>query len=495
MLIGNKKDENFASASIIVAVAEIIITSSGYISNTYANFHRTTHLTHRNVSHQIEYYGTETRMLCLETAEDYTHFRPQALATHPALSLLALNGPLGIAVSRIAATPTGNSSSESTRQIHHRQRLDQMLVLRHVTADYSVAAINSLKFAPSRADLKLASAMGSGLTLWDVSGHTNVPLLARLSVRNDHGSVSCISWMKSSNEILAAAKNQVTMFDVRSVGAGCSPVLYFNSGGNSPLCYVDCNDQNQVGTMDQSGYARIYDLRYGSYTSGSSSMSSSKLLATFMAHEGRGVGISPFTANDNIKEPAWITWGCNRQGEGCAKLWLDHGNSGSISKPPSIEREMYWYEGDITQSPFNRKGKSEASNVTESETRQSQSGRIKLNTRFGEPSTSCVRLCPAGVVTVRNDSISSFTATLWSIENGSATSVVQQKINMAEDLSSICGHTLDDVGHLLGAEVVAGPSYDGNNGSSTRDVHLCCLSSNGYVSTYRYEEYNILSEF
>ena len=497
----------------------------------------------------------------MKTVSDHSSFHPRSLATHPTLNYLALSGPLGIHVSKLV--PNKPSSSGGIR-------LEQVLTIRHVNS----AASNPknqccLKFSP-QSDLKLASAIGSGVTLWDVGSSVSVPLLARLSLppigssaashnnvplvgtnqnfmmgNSNHrrfpsdvmstgdnyslgslsvsvpntsvnadqkgnstpsrfyygkpddasasNGISSLSWMKSGTELLVARENEIFMYDVRSMKSSSKPSMHFLSDDNDckknvPFSCVECNDQGLIGTIDRNGVVRLYDSRRAS---GRSSVSS--CFSSFQAHDGFGAGISSYnfeisknlTKSSPNESSGWITWGYDAiSAKGCVKTWV--GRDSLNNEEGAIDSNLYWYEGSLTDSNV----------VGEVELRSEHRGISDFLKRkeFGESSICCVRTCPFSSLVLTVDLLTmkdknyqnQFNTTVWELDNEENKQLGSFVVDMTSELSKIVGHKIDNVGPLIASEIVTCPLLEiRDEGFSENNLFLCCLSSSGYLTTYR----------
>ena len=231
--------------------------------------------------------------------------------------------------------------------------------------------------------LYLAAARGSGVLIWDASGHSTNPLLGRLLindlVNNDStnnssryyggignsGSknslsetfITSMSWMPSSsisnfnNPLLATTtSSSLSMWDLRCPHTSglFQPSLRFANNINhqltsmsvgikrAPIVQVACSSCSvECATIDASGVVRIYDLR---------KTEKGGPVTSFIAHEA-GVGIhhmerkitttSSTCNNDNgtiTTSSAWVTWGLDSpMSSATVKVWGTPNSSNEVS--------------------------------------------------------------------------------------------------------------------------------------------------------------------
>jgi hypothetical protein len=227
-----------------------------------------------------------------------------------------------------------------------------LLVFSHATNSSSASnSITSLEFQPSNqkasllsspspvGSLVLAAARGSGVLLWDASGHSSNPLLGRLLVDPVHDAattiaggvpshhITSIDWKMSpasacgSEPLLATTTaSTLCLWDLRALatGGGLKPSLRFGNSRRSPgealapLLQAACSSiSDECATIDASGVVCVYDIRMTER--GRSSVGSP--VGAFVAHEA-GVGIEhlPLEPDSGFSgssrgHSAWVTWG------------------------------------------------------------------------------------------------------------------------------------------------------------------------------------------
>ena len=513
----------------------------------------------------------------VNTASDFTSFGPRALATHPSLNYVALSGPLGISVSKLVSNKSPCAGGSIS--------LEKVLTIRHANSAASDPQIPCfLKFSPT-SDLKLASAIGSGITLWDVNSSVSVPLLARLTlppgnsssacgnktipnvggnqanniignshhkrlpsdvlsavgnnsvlgdsslqmipssqhslasysisatntpIRSDHGvsnsparfnseriersynptGVSCLSWMATGTEVLVTRGSEIFMYDVRCMKSANKPIMQFFSdeSGNAsanPFSCVESNENCLVGAIDNVGIVRIFDSRRFSRQSPSQSC-----LTSFQAHDGFGAGIAPYKSGKGIGNATsnetchWITWGYDTfSTEGSVKIWESQGVI--RNERNSIDPNLYWYEGSLVDETCDFIAKSDHSGDHD----------VFKSKEFAIPSICCARTCPSPlasmVITVEsvssNDNSNRYclNANMWDFDE-KQTDLGSFFIDIETDLSCIVGHKITNIGTVIASEVVTCNSFETGVPLTESNLALCCLSSSGYLLTYRY---------
>jgi hypothetical protein len=246
-------------------------------------------------------------------------------------SLGAFAGPRGVALFRMSHPHT------------------PLLVFSHATNSLSANnSITSMEFQPSHnrslslsstspvGSLFLAAARGSGVLIWDASGHSSNPLLGRVLVDPVHDAgtttsagglqthqITSIDWKISpasafgSEPLLATTTaSTLSLWDLRalSTGGGLKPSLRFGNSRRSPgvacapLLQAACSStSDECATIDASGVVCIYDVRITER--GRSSIGSP--VGAFVAHDA-GIGIEHLPAEfveSSHGHSAWVTWG------------------------------------------------------------------------------------------------------------------------------------------------------------------------------------------
>ncbi len=381
----------------------------------------------------------------LRSVAKYNAFHPQALACSndilttsykdhlessldfggPA-SLGAIAGPRGVALFRLS-----------------RPHIP-LLIFNHAT-DYSSSgrnnrktlnSISSLSFQPTNGNSKstnsnallLAAARGSGVLIWDASGHSPNPLLGRLlndttnettfasgvgGRRDLETRITSMSWMSHSNRntssnsplLATTTASSLSMWDLRcNLSSGMfQPSMRFGSSRNSnvaatssstsaaPLVQVACSCcSEECATIDVSGVVRTYDLRK---TDGGGRSSVGYPLSVFMAHEA-GVGIDHLPrSRDGRVDSAWVTWGLETpMPSAVVKIWGSTKSSGyhddsSGAEVTPDEKEDYWFMGDESQKTPS----------TSNNNASTTSSDYQLIAQYARSKMCCARVCAAPV--------------------------------------------------------------------------------------------------
>ena len=311
-----------------------------------------------------------------------------------------------------------------------------LLILSHKTnVSASGLSISSLAFQPTAisnnngssggpSSMFLAAARGSGVLVWDASGHTTSPMMGRLSVdvSTSNGSspaasqslggiddsrITSIAWKPSSSAPLLAAttKSALSLWDLRTepqMGSNSTnifkPSLRFGSTRKSsfvastpPLVQVACSTNSDCcATMDASGTVRIYDLRMTERSR--SSMGAA--LSVFAAFDSAGIGISYFgdttkhgKADISTTSAAWLTWGIDASSPSAVvKIW-----STQAKKQKEHERipsDDYWYMDGNSAGERSPRTSFKAASV------ESQND-YSLISQCTRPNLACARVCTA----------------------------------------------------------------------------------------------------
>jgi hypothetical protein len=306
--------------------------------------------------HQQQHQQQNAPQSRLRSVAKYNAFHPQALACSNEISAIA--GPRGIALFRLSSPhipllifshATNYSSFSGKKNNQSRNSISSLAFqpthgggggggdFTNNSNGYSVPVNNNAN------TLYLAAARGSGVLIWDASGHSQNPLLGRLLLNDLNDStigstgggnrrdsdtlITSMSWMLSSGSrnntplLATTTASSLSMWDLRCHGSSqFQPSLRFCSSRNAniakvaaPIVQVTCSTcSEECATIDASGIVRTYDLRKTGEGGGRSS--TGYPLAVFMAHEA-GVGIQHMERYDNggNKGSAWVTWGLETQ--------------------------------------------------------------------------------------------------------------------------------------------------------------------------------------
>lgn len=319
-------------------------------------------------------------------------------------SLGAVSGPKGVALFRLS-----------------RPHIP-LLILSHATN--STSTLSELTFQPKMdfnmpQSLYLAGIRGSGVLIWDASGHSHIPLVGRLGSEQlasagngpETNRITSIAWKSSSRYatstaplLATATTNALSLWDLRVAPSGSTstfatsfkPTLRFGAskktslsnttnGPTPTLVQVACSsDNDECATIDTSGIVRVYDIRMterGRVPSSSSSANFGAEVSIFGAHETTGIGISYFKespkSDSDTPSSSWLTWGLDSpQASAIAKLW-SLSDDDSSNPQSNMESDEYWY---MPHSP--------------------SSGKVdqyQLRAQLVRPNLACARVCPSPV--------------------------------------------------------------------------------------------------
>lgn len=287
----------------------------------------------------------------LRSVAKYQAFFPRALACSSILSsyddrgvssswkgndttpscLGAIAGPQGVALFRLSSPHV------------------PLLILSHATNVASLNSIASLAFEPkdtSKAvtnSLYLAATRGSGVLIWDASGHSPNPLVGRVGMDQALASgveladarLTSMCWkvstLSTSPLLATTSASTICLWDFRT--PYFKPTAQFSTTRKTtgppttamaPLVQVACanGDSEEIATIDSAGIVQIYDVRKNDRLRGGSPLS------TFAAHETAGVGISYFGTKssspdeDGGSHSRWLTWGLDEpMSSAVVKIW------------------------------------------------------------------------------------------------------------------------------------------------------------------------------
>jgi hypothetical protein len=199
-----------------------------------------------------------------------------------------------------------------------------LLILSHAANTASSNSISSLAFEPkqSTADsLYLAATRGSGVLIWDASGHSPNPLIGRVSVDQQPATIATgiedtrlksMAWKPStSSSILATVSaSSLCVWDLRTPRKPSTMFGPVRKTSISPLVQVACSSNEEVAAIDIAGIVRIYDIRMNTTSRNQTTLSS------FAAHETAGVGIASFGPS------RWLSWGLDApMASAVIKIW------------------------------------------------------------------------------------------------------------------------------------------------------------------------------
>ena len=385
----------------------------------------------RSVAKYNEFYPQALTCSKNVVATPYGDHTDSSQGFSEADSLGAIAGPRGVALFRLS-----------------RPHIP-LLIFSHATnyssparnSRKSLNSISSLAFQPANGNssstisntLYLAAARGSGVLIWDASGHSPNPLLGRLlnDMTNDTTIVSSVggrrdletritsmSWMPNSNKnsrrnsplLATTTASSLSMWDLRcNMTSGLfQPSLRFGSARNAnvaatssstpaaPLVQVACSScSEECATLDVSGIVRTYDLRK---TDGGGRSPVGYPLSVFMAHEA-GVGIDHIArSRDGEAESAWVTWGLETtMSSAMVKVWgipksSVHHDDSSDPVPAVDDKDDYWFMGEESQKTLSTKGGGHVNHKL-----STASSDYQVVAQYTRSNMCCARVCAAPV--------------------------------------------------------------------------------------------------
>jgi hypothetical protein len=470
--------------------------------------------------------------------------------------------------SQVASSTTLSSSSSSSSWHHHSTTPPDTVVLPSVSASHHIATttttttansstaytttttpstgITSLAFSPIAhsvqppSSLYLASARGSGILVWDVSGHSMHPLQGRLggmmsTARTIASTMTSMTWMTPPGSggdgggatpyggwIAATTSSTAGIWDLRqpiqSTDSHMSfrPCLRFAdaSSGNqhdyAPYRQIACHnhtnhnpntatiDLNQphhatgydCAILDATGMVRIYDIRVSTHRSSSAGTArhavGDRPVDQFEACHHTGVGLTYIPlyhqgSTSRRVQDGWMTWG------------FDAPNTDAVVK--------VWMKNNTTS-------------FGETQQQQQHNG-FRLVGKCTSRNLACARVCPSPIenslVTVSfhipkgSSAPTGWRADVWKLQfrdnitdlnddatgtdYGSSDNTILERIvtfqgpgdtDASEGLQSVLGgHELKS----LRASELAFSSFGGKS-SDEYSLMLCCLTENGFVTTH-----------
>jgi hypothetical protein len=329
----------------------------------------------------------------LRSVARYQAFHPQALACSDILTS-SLNEEETAASS--SATTTRSASKDpgpsSLGAVAGAQgvalfRLSRphipLLILSHATNTHSNSqrSVSSMAFQPTLTSstpsapqsLYLAATRGSGVLIWDASGHSPNPLVGRLGMDQVNGQygtptdyedarIVSVAWKPSTMTPLlgTATSTSLSLWDLRSSAANTvfKPNLRFGTARRVLETHVPLvqtafsSESNECATMDSSGVVRVYDIRMADRAR--SYMGSP--VSTFAAHDTAGVGIAYFpgssrgsssATNKDSTNSRWLTWGLDSPFSWTvAKVWSKDENKQTLNTSTNSDVDEYWTMSD-----------------------------------------------------------------------------------------------------------------------------------------------------
>ncbi|CAB9515260.1 GATOR complex protein WDR59 [Seminavis robusta] len=433
---------------------------------------------------------------------------------------------------------------------------EPLMMLNHATSNRHHASaggrpVSSLAFQPdASSSLYLAAARGSGVLLWDVSGHSLSPLLGRLAMDSEPDCVTTSLCWKLSQErdgiplLATTTPSSACIWDLRSPLASKKPSIRFGgrssaSGGTTatrktagaanPYRQIACSRANECAVLDAAGTVCVFDVRMTD-----KSRFGANPLSAFHAFGHSGVGISylALTATSANKTravtSAWVTWGWDSpDADAVVKVWCAHTSSTASTAS----------DGVVKSDSTNKTGGSTATSSEDYWYMDGSPGRTsgtfapyRLIAQCSPPyHLACPRVCPApvenGILTIGimdhdkmganggSRRLEGWRAELWKVRpNADETDSSERRIFGMEKVVSFDGGGDRDRGVLgkecrlgqLKAAELAITSYnpmglhalkndddrmqDGAKALPNIGLALCCLGDNGFVTTHMIPE-------
>ena len=382
-----------------------------------------------------------------------------------------------------------------------------LLILSHASSTNSeVGSIKTLAFEPKSQNAPLlAAARGSGVLIWDASGHSLSPLLGRLgadvtAVDSSDTTIKTLAWIKDSGRPLLAVANSASasVWDLRiCLGSKTSrPALRFGNSqtGSPPLSQMASATTDECATLDASGVVRVFDLRIA----GPRGKGAARTLCTFAAHQYGGVGLTAMKREDD--ETNWITWGLDEpHTDAAVRVWSTKGKALQQERDSNLPTDYWFMDGSPDQSPLESSGAGSLNTAV---------GSIHLVAQLTTPGLACARVCPdvfgdlkdhiVTVSTKTNGEYSGWRADVWKLNitdedltfdtatNHGATNIMSCGTDAGHgQLSWTIGNL--NLGALIGAELavsVPQARHDAEDiDENKKDLLLCCLTDSGYVTT------------
>ena len=366
-------------------------------------------------------------------------------ARETASSLGAIAGAQGVAVFRMSkphepllmlnhATSNNRRTSNNFQNGVHANR---NAALPPQISTSGGRPVTALAFQPdAKSSFFLAAARGSGVLIWDVSGHSLSPLLGRLAMGNmdvdnnagisyaaatttsvssesDNLFLTSLSWKLSAERdgvpLLATTTSfSACIWDLRTPVSLAKPSVRFGIppppghsrkttdsasclAACSPYVQISCSRSHECATMDAAGTVRVFDIRMTDSTR--YSMNSVAIFAAF-AHAGVGISYLPMTTTgatggtgadaSSSLTTAWVTWGLDSpDADAVVKVWSSAENADAIKtngSAASLTADDYVF---VDGSP----GRSSGNAAT-----------YRLMAQYSPPyQLACARVCPEPV--------------------------------------------------------------------------------------------------
>jgi len=500
----------------------------------------------------------------LRSIARYETFHPQALACSPPI-LLNQQGDDGDDGEGSSGSSGGSSlgavaGTDGVALFRISQPHRPLLMLSHdaggggvvVQSQYqqSSSSVTSLRFQPavSTQSLWLASARGSGVLVWDVSGHSLSPLQGRLGLDTNE-TITSLAWKQAAanaNESWLAATTATSAFlwDLRSSAlrpslrfgvvhtnsssSGISNNTTTKASGAAPPRYLQiaCTPHHECAILDAAGTVRVFDTRLTDRSTRRSSSTGTGVgsgsLCQFQACQHAGVGLTylPLAAEP---EHCWVTWGLDEpNADAIVKVWKGGGGSSGEETGRSAAKgeDDYWY---MDTSPTHSKQSRKQSQPSTSPQNESSGSGYRLVGQCTTRGLACARVCPFpvedSIVTVglHNNSTDSggvgWRADLWKLKKATtedSSSSFSSELSLERivsfegsdrktesKLKAVMGDDARFLRSLRASELAVSASFAGphptksskeeeESPSSPSDfgLLLCCLTEKGYVTTH-----------
>lgn len=454
----------------------------------------------------------------------YSSFQPQALACSPPLPVMysesqSSSGKRGVSsasATLLRRTPTeltGTTSLGALAGLHGvavfrvSKPHEPLLVLKHATGFNSTNrtlgnGVRSLSFQPdSSQSFYLAAARGSGVLVWDVSGHSLSPLWGRLEIDNGttgaaRPPITSICWQPVTNNapyLAASTAKSACIWDLRESAVASThfkPSLRFgisrkNLVTAAPYVQLACSGQNECAILDAAGMLRIFDMRLTDR-----SRLSMGDLSSFAAFSHAGVGVAHMGKSLSSENARWVAWGLDAPSgrDATVKVWSETtGNSQDVSEVEGNASENLW----LTDTPSGQDTPMELGKISD----------YHLSAQCTLPNLACARVCPIptedSILTVsltNNEGLPSWKADLWKLTNDTGTQSMKRIVSFTAGEGSDYGimstvENADTLGNVCASELaIVNPLSSIGGTAASLPAHstliLCSLTENGYVTTH-----------
>jgi hypothetical protein len=471
----------------------------------------------------------------LRTTANYSQFHPQAIAcqTLPPSSSNYNGNNLSAGTRTLSSLAAISSPSGILLCSTHAPYEPTLILSHHNSSQYSSAICNYLSFSTQKSQNKLASTHSDSVLIWDTSGQSLQPLLARLSTRNRQqdrihrspnssssaSSYIALEWNKQNETILTSTHNTISMWDIRSHTNRIRPACTFISSGQATIVSIASSFiDHEFACIDSNGTVRIYDDRMNQFKGSTSiSASASGELVQFWAHNSGGIGVTSVQMDHHKNDcgssegdhRGYITWGLDSQNDGTfskiVKVWKK--TAVKNNQGPAFDTDAYWYMGNGGDAKEGNEGIRETKTMEGATVYECCSDKSIDN-------LSSVRVCPkpfqSGIVTVsapkNNVKNSTWKVDLWSLgneQNSGAIENVASFCNTDDALTNMTGEDFEGR-HLIASELTVGsalslerheikPSSTSVEGRDS-ELLICCLDNAGFFTTYAITEASSLHD-